>query len=94
MIAIQPAQDRGTANFGWLDSCHTFSFGEYYDPNHMGFADLRVIDEDKVTRGQGFSIHGHRETIIVFKHERTRHSFANCAMFAAHLHIGCSCWAF
>jgi quercetin 2,3-dioxygenase len=65
MIILRPAQDRGTANFGWLDSRHTFSFGEYYDPNHMGFADLRVINEDKVAPGRGFSTHGHRDMEII-----------------------------
>jgi len=65
MITIRPAQNRGIANFGWLDSRHTFSFGNYYDPNHMGFADLRVINEDKVTPGQGFGTHGHRDMEIV-----------------------------
>jgi quercetin 2,3-dioxygenase len=65
MITIRPAQDRGAANFGWLDSRHTFSFGNYYDPNHMGFADLRVINEDKVTPGQGFGTHGHRDMEII-----------------------------
>lgn len=65
MITIRPAQDRGTANFGWLDSRHTFSFGNYYDPNHMGFADLRVINEDKVSPGQGFGTHGHRDMEII-----------------------------
>lgn len=65
MITIRPAQNRGAANFGWLDSRHTFSFGEYYDPNHMGFANLRVINEDKVTPGQGFSTHGHRDMEII-----------------------------
>jgi quercetin 2,3-dioxygenase len=65
MITIRPAQNRGTANFGWLDSRHTFSFGNYYDPKHMGFADLRVINEDKVTPGQGFGTHGHRDMEII-----------------------------
>jgi hypothetical protein len=65
MITIRPAQDRGTANFGWLDSRHTFSFGNYYDPNYMGFAELRVINEDKVTPGQGFGTHGHRDMEII-----------------------------
>ncbi len=65
MITIRPAQDRGAANFGWLDSRHTFSFGNYYDANHMGFANLRVINEDKVTPGQGFGTHGHRDMEII-----------------------------
>jgi redox-sensitive bicupin YhaK (pirin superfamily) len=65
MLTIRAAQDRGNANFGWLDSRHTFSFGEYYNPNYMGFADLRVINEDKVAPGQGFSTHGHRDMEII-----------------------------
>ncbi|MBE9076020.1 pirin family protein [Romeria aff. gracilis LEGE 07310] len=65
MITLRPASDRGNANFGWLDSRHSFSFGHYYDPNHMGFASLRVINEDKVKPGQGFGTHGHRDMEII-----------------------------
>ena len=65
MITIRPASDRGAANFGWLDTRHSFSFGHYYDPNHMGFASLRVINEDKVTPSRGFDTHGHRDMEIV-----------------------------
>jgi hypothetical protein len=65
MITLRPAGDRGAANFGWLDSRHTFSFGQYVDPNHMGFGPLRVINEDKVTPAQGFSTHGHRDMEII-----------------------------
>ncbi len=65
MMVLRPAQERGAANFGWLDTRHTFSFGGYSDPNHMGFADLRVINEDKVTPGQGFGTHGHQDMEII-----------------------------
>lgn len=65
MLKIRSAQDRGMANFGWLDSRHTFSFGNYHDPKYMGFADLRVINEDIVAPGQGFPTHGHQDMEIV-----------------------------
>ena len=65
MITIRSAQSRGAANFGWLDSRHTFSFGNYYNANYMGFADLHVINEDKVTPGQGFGTHAHRDMEII-----------------------------
>lgn len=65
MITIRKAEARGKANFGWLDSKHTFSFGNYYDPNFMGFGSLRVINEDKVQGGQGFGTHGHRDMEII-----------------------------
>jgi redox-sensitive bicupin YhaK (pirin superfamily) len=64
-IVVRPAEARGTANLGWLDSRHTFSFGQYYDPEHLGFGILRVIHEDRVQPGRGFETHGHRDMEII-----------------------------
>ena len=65
MITERRAKDRGRTDWGWLDSRHTFSFGEYHDDRHMGFRSLRVINDDRVQAGAGFGTHGHRDMEIL-----------------------------
>jgi redox-sensitive bicupin YhaK (pirin superfamily) len=65
VIILRPAAERGHANHGWLDSWHSFSFADYFDPEHVHWGPLRVINEDRVAAGQGFGTHGHRDMEII-----------------------------